>query len=57
MKAIVQDTYGPPDVLQLRDIDRPAIGDEDVTYPLAEAPDAIRHLRDGHPAGKIVLTV
>ncbi|MER7459137.1 NAD(P)-dependent alcohol dehydrogenase [Micromonospora sp. NPDC126480] len=30
MKAIVQDTYGPPDVLRLRDIDRPSIGDRDV---------------------------
>ncbi|MGN9778424.1 NAD(P)-dependent alcohol dehydrogenase [Micromonospora sp. H33] len=30
MKAIVQDTYGSADVLQLRDIDRPAISDEDV---------------------------
>ncbi len=30
MKAIVHDTYGPPDVLQLRDIDRPRTGDRDV---------------------------
>src|SRR5215216_2655646 len=30
MKAIVQDKYGPPDVLELRDIDRPEIGDEEV---------------------------
>ncbi|MFC0505929.1 NAD(P)-dependent alcohol dehydrogenase [Micromonospora costi] len=29
----------------------------DSTYPLAEAADAIRHLRDGHPAGKIVVTM
>ncbi|MFC7548973.1 NAD(P)-dependent alcohol dehydrogenase [Plantactinospora sp. GCM10030261] len=29
----------------------------DRTYPLAEAADAIRHLRDGHPAGKIVITI
>src|SRR4051812_28209093 len=29
MKAIVQDSYGPPDVLQLKDIDKPvAKGDE-----------------------------
>lgn len=27
------------------------------TYPLAEAADAMRHLAEGHPAGKIVLTV
>ncbi len=30
MKAIVQDTYGSPDVLELRDIDKPGIGDEEV---------------------------
>jgi NADPH:quinone reductase-like Zn-dependent oxidoreductase len=30
MMAIVQDTYGSPDVLELRDIDRPEIGDDQV---------------------------
>ena len=30
MKAIVQDTYGTADVLELRDIDRPGIGDDEV---------------------------
>jgi len=30
MKAIIQDTYGSPDVLQLKDIDRPEVGDGDV---------------------------
>lgn len=30
MKAIVQDRYGPPDVLQLRDIARPEIRDDEV---------------------------
>ncbi len=30
MKAIVQDTYGSPDVLELRDIDKPEIGDDEV---------------------------
>ena len=30
MKAIVQDRYGPPDVLELREIDRPVVGDDDV---------------------------
>ncbi len=29
MKAIVQDTYGPPDVLELRDINKPVVGDDD----------------------------
>jgi NADPH:quinone reductase-like Zn-dependent oxidoreductase len=30
MKAIVQDRYGSADVLQLRDIDKPGIGDDEV---------------------------
>jgi NADPH:quinone reductase-like Zn-dependent oxidoreductase len=30
MKAIVQDTYGSPDVLELRDIDKPEISDDEV---------------------------
>ncbi len=30
MKAVVQDKYGPAEVLELRDIDRPRIGDGDV---------------------------
>src|SRR5918998_2240373 len=30
MKTIVQDEYGSPDVLELRDIDEPEIGDEEV---------------------------
>src|SRR6266508_2540169 len=30
MKAIVQDKYGSPDVLELADIDTPLVGDDDV---------------------------
>jgi 2-desacetyl-2-hydroxyethyl bacteriochlorophyllide A dehydrogenase len=30
MKAIVQDTYGPADVLELRDISKPEVGDNEV---------------------------
>jgi NADPH:quinone reductase-like Zn-dependent oxidoreductase len=30
MKAIVQDKYGSPDVLELRDIDKPSVGDDEV---------------------------
>src|SRR4029450_7308121 len=30
MKAIVQDTYGPADVLELREIERPEVGENDV---------------------------
>jgi NADPH:quinone reductase-like Zn-dependent oxidoreductase len=30
MKAIVRDTYGSADVLELRDVDTPAIGGDEV---------------------------
>src|SRR5437879_3711146 len=30
VKAIVQDTYGPPDVLKLREIDKPVAADDEV---------------------------
>jgi NADPH:quinone reductase-like Zn-dependent oxidoreductase len=27
------------------------------TYPLADVPEAIRHLQDGHARGKIAITI
>jgi NADPH:quinone reductase-like Zn-dependent oxidoreductase len=30
MKATVRDTYGSPEVLELRDIDKPEIADDEV---------------------------
>jgi NADPH:quinone reductase-like Zn-dependent oxidoreductase len=48
MKAITQDTYGDAGAV------RPVV---DRTYPLAEAPDAIRAIATGHARGKAVVTV
>ena len=31
MKAVMQKAYGSPEVLEVRDIDRPGIGDHDVS--------------------------
>ncbi|HEX2196559.1 MAG TPA: NAD(P)-dependent alcohol dehydrogenase [Actinomycetota bacterium] len=51
MKAIVQDRYGSPDVLELRDVDPPAVGARDVLVRVRAAgcgPD-VWHLMAGQP--------
>ncbi|TMK49117.1 MAG: NAD(P)-dependent alcohol dehydrogenase [Actinobacteria bacterium] len=51
MKAIVQDRYGSADVLELRDIDVPVIGENDVlvrVHAAAAGPD-VWHLMTGKP--------
>jgi NADPH:quinone reductase-like Zn-dependent oxidoreductase len=51
MKAIVQDRYGPADALELRDIDQPTIGDDEVLVRVRAAgvgPD-VWHLMTGEP--------
>ena len=37
VKAIVQDSYGSPDVLELRDIDPPVVNDDGVLVRVREA--------------------
>jgi NADPH:quinone reductase-like Zn-dependent oxidoreductase len=51
MKAVVQDTYGSPDVLELRDIEKPVIEDEDVLVRVnaAGVGAAVWHLMTGLP--------
>jgi len=51
MKAIVQDRYGSPDDLELREIDRPAIGDDEVlvrVHATSVHPD-VWHMIRGEP--------
>lgn len=51
MKAIAQERYGPPDVLELRDVEDPVVGDEDVLIEVRAAgvgPD-VWHLMTGRP--------
>ncbi len=51
MKAIVQDDYGSADVLELRDIETPAVGEDDVLVRVHAAgcgPD-VWHLMTGKP--------
>ncbi|WP_328666121.1 NAD(P)-dependent alcohol dehydrogenase [Streptomyces sp. NBC_00322] len=51
MKAIVQDAYGSTDVLKLRDIDPPAVGDGDVLVQVhaAGVEAGVWHLMTGLP--------
>lgn len=51
MKAIVHDSYGPPEVLQLRDIAKPLIGDDDVLIRVHAAglDPSVWHLMTGLP--------
>lgn len=51
MKAIVQDRYGSADVLRLRDIDRPELGDDDVLVRVLAAgvDPGVWHLMTGLP--------
>ena len=51
MKAIVQDTYGSADVLELRDIEEPVVGESDVlvrVHAAGAGPD-VWHLMTGRP--------
>ena len=48
MKAVVQDEYGPPDVLELKDIDKPVVGDHDVLVRV--------HAAAVHPGDYFVMT-
>ncbi|HEU4426045.1 MAG TPA: NAD(P)-dependent alcohol dehydrogenase, partial [Pilimelia sp.] len=51
MKAIVQDVYGSADVLHLRDIDKPVVGDRDVLVQVRAAgvDPSVWHLMSGQP--------
>ena len=51
MKAIVQDVYGSADVLELRDIDRPPMGEEEVLVRVhaAGVDPGVWHLMAGEP--------
>jgi len=51
MKAIVQERFGPPDVLELRDVPDPVAGDDEVLVKVRAAgcgPD-VWHLMEGKP--------
>ena len=51
MKAVVQDSYGPTEVLQLRDIDQPRLADDEVLLRVGAAgvDPGVWHLMTGLP--------
>jgi hypothetical protein len=51
MKALVRDKYGSPDVLELNDIDKPELGDDEVLVRVhaASVNPADWHLLRGKP--------
>src|SRR6266545_188927 len=51
MKAIAQETYGPPDVLEFKDVDQPVVGDDDVLVRVhaAGVDPGVWHLMTGLP--------
>lgn len=58
MKAIVQDEYGPPDVLEVREIDKPVVENDQVLVRVhaTSANPADWHFMRGVPY-KVVITV
>jgi len=51
MKAVVQDTYGSTDVLELRDVEQPMVGDDEVLVRVHAAglDPGVWHLMTGLP--------
>jgi NADPH:quinone reductase-like Zn-dependent oxidoreductase len=51
MNAVVQDTYGSPDVLELREIDKPVVRDDEVLVQVhaAGVDPGVWHLMSGRP--------
>jgi NADPH:quinone reductase-like Zn-dependent oxidoreductase len=51
MNAVIQDTYGSPEVLELREIDKPVVGDDEVLVQVRAAgvDPGVWHLMTGLP--------
>jgi NADPH:quinone reductase-like Zn-dependent oxidoreductase len=58
MRAAVRHRYGSPDVLELRDVEKPVVGDDEVLVRVrASSVNPLAVLRDLLDAGKIAPTI
>jgi NADPH:quinone reductase-like Zn-dependent oxidoreductase len=61
MRAVVHTKYGSPDVLELKEVNKPIPKYSkvktviDKCYQLSEVPEALRYLEEGHARGKVII--